>query len=239
MPDDPLAARGRLVDRIVATLEGNPSVAGALLTGSLGRAEGDAWSDVDVVVFLDDRSIEAVVADRLRWPPGFGEPLYVLDSFWNAPLQGAQVNVLYELPSGLPIYVDWNLWPSHMAGRPDDTTVLFERNAGFLPPVRGRFDEWASYERQARPGADQVEPDFLRHARFGMVPIAAKYVARGETERAARLLDGIGAEPPSSSPQDQLAAVRERLDALSDGESLRAIVAVTRLCAAVEKSLRA
>ena len=76
-----LEARRRFLRGLVEEIERNRSVDGVLLCGSLGRGEGDVWSDIDLVVFIDDSAIEATVAERHRWPLRFGDVLYGLDSF--------------------------------------------------------------------------------------------------------------------------------------------------------------
>jgi len=153
------------------------------------------WSDVDLVVFLSDDVIARVVEERMGFPDRFGTLVYRLDSTWNAPIDGAQVNALYRLRSGLPLYVDWNLWPSSRAALPTDTKALCGRRPHLLTPVDASFEEWAqAIPRQPRPTVGAVDPEILRHARFGMVPIAAKYAARGDRHGLVRLLTGIGAE---------------------------------------------
>jgi predicted nucleotidyltransferase len=235
--DEHASSRSQLLGDITASLVQVSEVAGAVLYGSLGRGSADAWSDVDLVVLLEPGAVGSLIDERERWPARFGEPLYVLDSTWNAPLVGAQLNVLYELRSGLPVYVDWNLWPVSMAAHPSDTKLLFRRDDELVPDVSATFEDWATYERQPRPAPDEVTEDFLRHAHFGMVPIAAKYCARRDTERASQLLRGIGATAVPDSPTGQLDVTRERLAALSGGESDKAIAAVGRLCDAAEATL--
>lgn len=147
------------------------------------------------------------------------------------------MNVLYAMTNGLPVYVDWNLWSSRMTGRPSDVEVLYERDEGAVPPVAMTFDQWATYERQPRPSVGEVDADFLRHALFGMVPIAAKYLARGETDHAAQLLRSIGAVEVPPDATGQMTVVRERLAALGQGERGEAVSAITHLCDAVEELL--
>ncbi|MGQ0433474.1 MAG: nucleotidyltransferase domain-containing protein [Microthrixaceae bacterium] len=215
----------------------DPRVLAALLYGSFGRGTEDQWSDIDIIVFIDDDGLAEVVDDRLDFPASFGRVLYLLDSTWNAPIGGGQVNALYDVGSGLPLYVDWNFWPMRMAGRPEGTAVIVDRSVRGLTHIPKPFEEWATYERQPRPAAHAVPPAFVRHAHFGMVPIAAKFVARRQRLKLAAMLAGIGgsSEIPDS-PSEEIAAVRERLRALSDGQSKDAIEAVERLCATAEEA---
>jgi hypothetical protein len=177
----------------------------------------------------------AVVAARMVFPADFGTVVYRLDATWNAPMDGGQVNSLYVLDSGLPLYVDWNLWPCSRSGLPSDTRPLFSRRPGLLSPTRASFAEWSeAFPKQPRPAADEVGGEVLRHARFGMVPIAAKYAARGNRSKLVSLLTGIGAEAVPEGAAGELAVVRERLAALSAGEHPEAVAAIQALCDAVQ-----
>jgi predicted nucleotidyltransferase len=201
-----------------------------VLHGSLGRGDPDEWSDIDVIVYVADVALPAAVEGRLTFGDPFGDRLYVLDSPWNAPLAGAQVNVLYRLESGLPLYVDWSLWPQSMAALPADTSLLYERSAGLVRPLRTTFNEWATYERQPRPSPNEVGADVLRHAQFGMVPIAVKFWVRRDRERLERLLRSIGVAVVPTGADGEITVIRERLQALSTGETPRTVDAVRTLC---------
>jgi predicted nucleotidyltransferase len=223
-----------------AALRSDDRVAAAavMLYGSFGRGDADQWSDIDIIVLIPDDRLAEVVADRSRFGDRFGTAVYVLDSTWNAPLTGAQVNVLYQLDTGLPLYVDWNLWPLSMAKQPFDTKVVFERSPGLITPVASNFERWATYERQPRPSWPLVDEDFRRHAYFGMVPIAVKFCVRGQRQRLERLLHGIGATEIPNDALGQMAVIRERLGELSIGQPQSAVDAVNALCNLAESVLR-
>jgi predicted nucleotidyltransferase len=228
-------ARGRLVAQLQARVPVHPDVAGLILHGSLGRREADAWSDVDVVVFVDDDAVSDVVQARMAFPDLIGAPVYVLDSPWNAPLDGAQVNALYQLESGLPVFVDWSLFPAKMAAVPTDVQVLYEPHRYALPRLPLPFAQWPAFERQPRPDPAALPRDIVRHAWFGMMPITAKFYARGDRDRLVRLLAGIGAPPPADSADAELSAIRERFDAIASGESGQAVAAVAALIDAAQQ----
>lgn len=86
-----------------------------------------------------------------------------------------------------------------------------------------------------RPDPSEMTTEGVRHARFGMVPITAKFFARGSRDRLLRLLAGIGAEAPDDDPTSELAVMRERLRVLQPGESSLAIEAVDALIHATEE----
>ncbi len=57
-------ARDAVLARAVALLSDDQRVEGLLLTGSLGRGQGDRWSDIDLdVVIADDADVEAVTTE--------------------------------------------------------------------------------------------------------------------------------------------------------------------------------
>jgi hypothetical protein len=208
-----------------------------LLYGSFGTGDVDPWSDIDLVVFVADAVLPPVVADRRRFGDRFGSPLYVLDSTWNAPLAGAQVNMLYQLESGLPLYVDWNLWPLSMAARPEGTRLLFERSPGLIPPLPTGFEEWATYERQPGLSVDDVDDATLRCARFGMIPIAVKLCVRGQRTRLVRLLEGIGAGAVPEGSRGEMVAIRQHLTGLSQGQPPVTVATIGVMCDVAEEIL--
>src|SRR5690348_5452388 len=63
----PTQHQQRLIDRIAAILETEPLVEALWLSGSLGKNEGDAWSDVDTLVLAKDAGeASKVIAARLN-----------------------------------------------------------------------------------------------------------------------------------------------------------------------------
>jgi predicted nucleotidyltransferase len=231
-------ARDQWLSAATVLLEQDPRIEAAVLYGSFGRGEADVWSDVDILLFISDAASGDVIDGRLAFPKRFGAVSYQLDSSWNAPVDGAQVNALYVLDSGLPLYVDWNFWPCSRSGLPADTQPLFSRRPSLLTPTRTTFARWsAEIPKQCRPSPGEVDREALRHARFGMVPIAAKYVARRNRDKLVSLLTGIGSEPVPGGAAAELSVVRERLGALSPSETPEAVSAVRALCDVVRDHL--
>lgn len=56
------AEQQALLDRLTAALASDPRVHAAWLSGSFGRGEGDAWSDVDVAVLVEPDDLAQVIA---------------------------------------------------------------------------------------------------------------------------------------------------------------------------------
>lgn len=229
-----LEVRAAWLESMAVALAEDRGLQAALLYGSLGRGDADVWSDVDAIIVIDDSVLRSVVADRLGFARRFGQPLYVLDSPWNAPLGGAQINVLYRLNSPLPLYVDWNFWPLSMAARPSDTSVIFQRSPDIPRAVPSRFEEWATFERQPTPWLDDSA---RQHAQFGMVPIAVKFCVRRQRHRLVQLLEGIGAESVPESPHGEISVISERLEILGVGQDPEAVGAARTMCQLAERFL--
>jgi predicted nucleotidyltransferase len=126
-------SRERWLAAAVERLQSDERLVGGYLYGSLGRGDADEWSDIDLAVIVRDRDLSSIVANRLAFGEPFGDAVFILDSTWNAPIDGAQLNVLYLLDSGLPVYVDFNMFPAAMGELPSDTRLLFERPQTPLP----------------------------------------------------------------------------------------------------------
>lgn len=231
-----MRARAEWLRRSVDKLAVDQRVEAVLLAGSLARGGGDAWSDIDLIVAVNEGHRASTIEATDAWVSAFGTPLYVLEAKWNAPVGAAQLNTLYDLDGGLPLYVDWNLWPVSIGVTATNTSTLFERRPGLLPAVETTIEEWWNgLERQRVPGGAASSPESLAHFQFGMLPIAAKYCARRSVDE--RLLQLIGAaEQPSHGPEDLL-AIRRRLAELAPRQSRAAVAAIERLCDTVERYL--
>ena len=78
------------IDRVRALCTGDPRVIAALQYGSFVRGEGDAFSDIEFYVFLDERCAEGF--DREAWARGV------------APLRASLVN---EYGTFVAVFDDW------------------------------------------------------------------------------------------------------------------------------------
>jgi hypothetical protein len=70
-----VAARDAWVAEATAMLQADREVVGVILVGSLARGDGDAWSDVDLIVALDSPISRTLLADPFA---GLGLPGVVL-----------------------------------------------------------------------------------------------------------------------------------------------------------------
>ena len=203
------AARDAWLAATSRELHGDERVAAVWLVGSLGQGSGDAWSDVDLVVVARDAHLPALV-ERPRSEFGrFGEVLVAIDAP-NGPAGGAYLGVAYAVGE-LPLWVDWYLWPLSTARRPSDARALIER--ADLPPPAAK--PHAALLQQSRAAAPQAVVDrFADPVDFtvAMVPIAAKYIARRQPQKARELLWLLDRDAPDGlGVHEQVSALRRIL----------------------------
>lgn len=166
---------------LTKTVEGMQARA-VWLTGSLGRRQADEWSDVDLMV------VEGI--------PLLDDALVTTNNPGNGPAGGGYIGALYDI-GPLTLWVDWYLWPTQ-ALVPRDTQLLRGRGN------RGRLDLGESLDHLGR-GRSCPHPDRDAFA-LAMLPLAAKFVARGANDKAVSMAAMLGA-PPHLAPLAGLRAV--------------------------------
>ncbi len=135
------ARRAALLADITATLAADERFVAAWLTGSYGRADADAVSDLDISVIIAAAHSTSLCArlaevggrttpERYALFSQFGRPVVLHENNHNAPVGGTFTFILYA-PSA--IMVDWTLAPQHKAQRPWPSLVLFDRVG--IPPA--------------------------------------------------------------------------------------------------------
>ena len=162
--------RDPLQRRILRELDADPRVAAAWLSGSFGRGEDDAWSDLDLHVAIYDDHLADYWNDRFKLYKRVGRPVLIQGEMpSNAQPGGHFQLVIFDGP----LEVDWNVGPLTLAKRSRWHTPLLERAAiaAAEPP------HLSAQERRAQC---QERLTFL----WAMAPIAVKYIARGQTYRA-------------------------------------------------------
>ena len=234
--------RGRdaLLARIRALLQADPRVDAAWLSGSFGRGEADAWSDLDLHVAVRDAELDAFLAERPALYARVGRPVLVQHEFAQSnSLPGARFQLVWF--EG-PYEVDWSIGPTGTARRAPASLLLFERVP--MPPLELpalTTEEWR--ERLER------RLEFF----WAMAPIAVKYAGRGDVSPTIRQIDLLSTaliqlwrllrEPDGPDPwqpnltnrplEDELDARLPRLGGTADpAENLRVIRA---LCAEAEQ----
>lgn len=197
--------RSRWLSAVIGSLREDPVVAGASLVGSLGAGHADDWSDVDLLVVVDDARIDDYAAPG-RLPCGPGELAVAFDARHNGPRGTRAVSGQY-LVDGLPLWVDWYIHPASQAGWAADSAVVFDRR-GF-DRLSATFSEQlnAGEHEQATP----TGPTDHRALQLALVPIAGKRIARRSPD-TAQMLEFIGGPcAPDASWKDQLATLRRLL----------------------------
>jgi hypothetical protein len=217
------AARDAWLAATSRQLHGDERIAAVWLVGSLGQQGGDAWSDVDLALAVQDEDLEELIERRRSEFGRFGQVLVAIDAP-NAPAGGAYLGVAYAVGE-LPLWVDWYLWPRSTARRPSDARALIER-AELLPPATKPHAALLQQSRAAAPRA--VVDRFADPVDFtvAMVPIAAKYIARRQPQEANELLGLLDRDAPSAlGVREQLLALRRLLERVEGGRPSAAVQA--------------
>jgi hypothetical protein len=161
------------------------------------------WSDVDLLVVVEDSRLEECAA---ALP---GSPVFAIDARHNGPRGTRAVSAQYVV-NGLPLWVDWHVHPVSRASWPSDSAVLFERRA--IGPTSATFTTYLNQgEREPATAKSAADEQAMRLA---LVPIAAKQVARRSPE-AIHTITFLGGPPvPASDHRAQVAALHQLLDKL-------------------------
>jgi hypothetical protein len=88
--------------------------------GSFGRGEADDWSDLDLLVVTSDSHFDDFI--EFARNPGWSTAELFIDARRNAPVGAMSAATVY-VRSGLPIWVDWHVYPLAMAAWPSDCAV--------------------------------------------------------------------------------------------------------------------
>lgn len=153
--------RDDLLARLTVQAEADQRVLALLLGGSLGRGEGDAWSDVDLIAVVAPEAHPGFVEGARAWveqaarlvlwrAPHPGLPLFVAvtDRWLRCDLTVAVPGRVTVAQDGCRPLVDragvWNALPATLESRgPDSARVAalvreFIRVLGLMPVVLGR-----------------------------------------------------------------------------------------------------
>ncbi|ADB29769.1 hypothetical protein Kfla_0648 [Kribbella flavida DSM 17836] len=186
-PDDPhgpLAGLIRARDRWLADTIPALKAKAVWLTGSIGEGRGDAWSDLDLLV-VDGSCL-------------LDDALLTLELPQNGPSGGRYVGAMYDLGE-LPLWVDWYEWPS-TAPIPTGSRLL----AGSGSAGRLNLADTLTLVGRGVPGPSP-DPDTFALA---MLPLAAKFVARGDVDKATPMAAMLEITPDAAGLYAVLARVR-------------------------------
>lgn len=191
---------------VTAALEGDQLVAGAALVGSLGTGRADDWSDIDLLVVVEDTQLDDYAAPG-RLPNGPGRLAFAIDARHNGPRGTRAVSAQYVV-DGLPLWVDWHIHPISLANWPSDSKVIFDRRD--IGRTSATFSEYLN--RGQHESATPKSPTEQHAMRLALVPIAGKQLARRSPETAGTIEFLGGPHAADADWKDQLAALRQLLD---------------------------
>lgn len=212
-------ARGRWLAEATSVLRPRPVVAGVWLVGSLGRGDGDGYSDIDLIVAVDSPIPAVLLADPVGGLHLPGPVLYTRSKPRNAPAGGTYLAECVEM-AGMPVLVDLYVWPAATAAVPAGGAVLYQRDE-----VRRSSLELlallAEHRADDPAGADPDDPACL----LFLIQLVAKYHARGDQLRRAGIYRQL-----KMRDQDTTVLLRELLENQVPHPVLgRAVAAVRRL----------
>jgi predicted nucleotidyltransferase len=162
--------REPLLRRIAEQLEVDARVAAAWLTGSIGRGEDDAWSDLDLHVAVYDQHLRAFWVDRHALYERIGRAVLIQQEMpSNAQAGGYFQLVVFDGP----LEVDWNVGP-----------LSLSRRALWHVPLLAREDVPLVAPPKLSPEERRAQCQERLVFVWAMAPIAVKYIARGDTSRA-------------------------------------------------------
>lgn len=184
-----LRNRNVLITSLVTELSNDERILAAWLTGSYGRNEADAVSDLDLTVVIaaphhavlcarQEQVSHTTTVERLALFSRFGQPAVIHENNHNAPEHGTFTFVLYEKSA---LMVDWVLVPAIHVERPFYSLLLFDKGniAVSAPPAPEELEE--SKKTVAE-----------RWAFFWMMAaVTTKYIIRGDLVSAQAWLEQL------------------------------------------------
>lgn len=172
-------------------------VRGFGLVGSFGRNTADAWSDLDLLVAVDDAGFTDWTQGNDLW----SEAALLFQAPQNTRRTARSVSSLYVLDD-LPVGVDWYVFRTSELEWPADCHVEAGRDVASSTTLT--FDEWNALGERGSPLT--MHPDVELGARVSMTPIAGKYVVR-RSDDASRMIEFLTGSPISDDPARQVAAL--------------------------------
>jgi hypothetical protein len=224
------AIREAWLGRAIGRLGADPAVRAAGLVGSLGRGDADDWSDIDLLIVVPDGQVDQY-ADAARLP-GSEQAIWSIDARHNAPRGAGAIGVRYVI-DGLPLHVDWYVYPRSRAAWVADAKVIFDCDG--LSRLNDTFHEHQE-KREVQPPTPKAA-NAHRLLQVSLVPVAGKYVARRSPD-AGRMVEFVGGpHAPEASPGEHLAILRRLLVQHRDEAPQEMLAASSRYLDLVEAVL--
>jgi hypothetical protein len=198
--------RSRWLAAAIASLRADPAVLGSALIGSLGAGRADDWSDIDLLIVVDDPFLDEHAAPgRLAGVPG--TLAFASDARHNAP-RGARVASVQYIIDCLPLWVDRYVYPASWAAWPADSTVLLDRRG--IGRLALTFTEHMNAVEHEQPVPKS--PAERRALQAALIPIGGKYIARRSPD-TPRLITLVGGPRTLEGTwRDHLSTLRQLLD---------------------------
>ncbi|WP_049573379.1 nucleotidyltransferase domain-containing protein [Nonomuraea sp. SBT364] len=197
-----LTLHNQFLGEVLPRIRQEPRVAGVALAGSIAGGRPDVYSDVDLIVVVDDEAFDWVMAERLA-----------LISSWTALVAGftgehvGEPRLIITLVGPPLLHVDFKfVRASGFAERTEDPDVLWDRDGALAaslaarPPtaspldlqwIEDRFWTWVHYGAAKLGRGELFEVigflGYLREAVLG--PLAA--LRAGASPRGVRHLESI------------------------------------------------
>ena len=231
---DAPSSHSRFLGDVLPRIQQDSRVAGVAVAGSLAGGRPDVYSDVDLIVVVDDEAFDAVMRERLA-----------LIGSWAALVAGftgehvGEPRLIITLVGPPLLHVDFKfVRASEFAERVEDPDVLWDRDGGLagslaehpltdqsldLQWIEDRFWVWVHYGATKLGRGELFETisflNYLREAVLG--PLAARRV--GAPPRGVRHLEFIA--PDEARDLERTLCGYDRHDA---GRALLACVELYR-----------
>ncbi|MEV4222251.1 nucleotidyltransferase domain-containing protein [Nonomuraea sp. NPDC049725] len=231
---DSLSLHNRFLSDALPRIRQDPRVAGVAVAGSIAKGRPDVYSDVDLIVVIDDEAFDRVMEERLE-----------LIGSWAALVAGftgehvGEPRLIITLVGPPLLHVDFKfVRASDFAERIEDPDVLWDRDGSLAaslaehPPadssldlqwIEDRFWVWVHYGATKLGRGELFEVigflSYLREAVLG--PLAARRV--GASPRGVRHLESIA--PDEARALQATLCGYDRIDA---GRALLACVDLYR-----------
>jgi len=205
-----LRSRNVLITSLVTELSNDERILAAWLTGSYGRNEADAVSDLDLTVVVaephhatlcarQEQVSHTTTAERLELFRRFGEPAIIHENNHNAPDNGTFTFVLYSKSA---LMVDWVLMPATNAERPYYSLLLFDK--GNIPVSELPLPE--ELEKSKKAVAERWSFFWM------MTAVTIKYIIRGDLVFVQTWLEQM---------QGMIREIERRMERIPEGQTYR------------------
>jgi predicted nucleotidyltransferase len=224
------AIREAWLRRAIDQLRADPDVWAAGFVGSLGRGNADDWSDVDLLIVVPDSQVDRST-DPARLPSSEQVTLS-FDARHNVPRGAGSVGAHYVI-DGLPLAVDWYVYPLSQGAWVADAAIVFDRQG--LRRIPDTFDEHLA-RRELQPPTPKPASAH-RLLQLALIPVAAKRVVRRSPDASQMVSFVGGPHAPDATPLEHLIMLRQLLDHYPDNAPAASLAAARQYLDLAEEAL--